>query len=392
MRSGRSANHGGAFAAAHATDELRRRARGRAPARCSAPRPREIVFGASFTALTMAFAGAVGRTLRPRRRGRLHAPRPRRQRAAVGDPRRARRRDRALRRARAGDARAAGERGRGGAVRAHALGRGHPRLQRRRHDPRPARHRRRRPRGGRARLRRRRPRRAAPPDRRRRARLRRARVLGLQVVRPARRRPVGARASCSPSWRPTSSSPPPTRRPTAGRTGRCRSRRWPASRRRPTTRATMDWDAVRAHEEPPAGRRARGPRRAARRDPPRPRARPHADADVHRRGPDRRSRSPRRWPSARSRSGTATTTPGSSSATSASPRTARSAPASCTTTTSATSSACSTRSRRSSWPAVELAGADQPAAAAPPDEVEDQHREHERGEEARRPRGRRTAR
>ena len=90
--------------------------RARARARCSARRRAEIVFGFSMTALTMAFAGAVGRTLAAGRRDRLHAARPRRQRRPVGHPRRARGRDRALRRARPGDARAARERGRGRAV------------------------------------------------------------------------------------------------------------------------------------------------------------------------------------------------------------------------------------------------------------------------------------
>ena len=64
MRSGRGANHGGAFAAAHATDELVESARASAAALFGAP-PGEIVFGFSMTALTMAFAGAVGRTLGP---------------------------------------------------------------------------------------------------------------------------------------------------------------------------------------------------------------------------------------------------------------------------------------------------------------------------------------
>jgi cysteine desulfurase family protein (TIGR01976 family) len=64
MRSGRGANHGGAFAAAHATDELADSARASAGALLGAP-PSEIVFGFSMTALTMAFAGAVGRTLQP---------------------------------------------------------------------------------------------------------------------------------------------------------------------------------------------------------------------------------------------------------------------------------------------------------------------------------------
>jgi cysteine desulfurase family protein (TIGR01976 family) len=64
MRSGRGANHGGAFQAAHQTDELLDSARASAGALLGAP-PGEIVFGSSFTTLTMAFAGAVGRTLQP---------------------------------------------------------------------------------------------------------------------------------------------------------------------------------------------------------------------------------------------------------------------------------------------------------------------------------------
>ena len=64
MRSGRGANHGGVFAAAHQTDELLESARASAGALLGAP-PGEIVFGSSFTTLTMAFAGAVGRTLQP---------------------------------------------------------------------------------------------------------------------------------------------------------------------------------------------------------------------------------------------------------------------------------------------------------------------------------------
>jgi cysteine desulfurase family protein (TIGR01976 family) len=64
MRSGRGANHGGAFAAAHATDELVETARASAGALLGAP-PEQVVFGFSMTALTMAFAGAVGRTLEP---------------------------------------------------------------------------------------------------------------------------------------------------------------------------------------------------------------------------------------------------------------------------------------------------------------------------------------
>jgi cysteine desulfurase family protein (TIGR01976 family) len=64
MRSGRAANHGGQFAAAQQTVELEEQARASAGALLGAP-PEQIVFGFSFTALTMAFAGAVGRTLGP---------------------------------------------------------------------------------------------------------------------------------------------------------------------------------------------------------------------------------------------------------------------------------------------------------------------------------------
>jgi len=64
MRSGLGANHGGEFAAALATDELVEHARASAGRLLGAP-PEEIVFGFSTTALTMAFAAAVGRTLGP---------------------------------------------------------------------------------------------------------------------------------------------------------------------------------------------------------------------------------------------------------------------------------------------------------------------------------------
>jgi cysteine desulfurase family protein (TIGR01976 family) len=64
MRSGKGANQGGAFAAGRTTDELVASARTSAGALLGAP-PSEIVFGFSMTALTLAFAGAVGRTLAP---------------------------------------------------------------------------------------------------------------------------------------------------------------------------------------------------------------------------------------------------------------------------------------------------------------------------------------
>jgi cysteine desulfurase family protein (TIGR01976 family) len=63
-RSGRNANHGGAFAAAHATDAVVAQAR-EAVARLLHADPRGVVFGPSMTALTMRFAAAVGRTLQP---------------------------------------------------------------------------------------------------------------------------------------------------------------------------------------------------------------------------------------------------------------------------------------------------------------------------------------
>ncbi len=171
------------------------------------------------------------------RRDRLHAPRPRRQRPPVGHPRRAQRRHGALRRAGGRDARAARERGRGRADRAHALGRGHPRLQRRRHDPGPRGDRRRRARRRRPRLRRRRPRRArtaaSTSPRSAATRSRAAPTSGSARTSAS----SGRARSCWPSCGPTSSCPPPTPIPTAGRTARCRSRRWPASPPPPTTRA-----------------------------------------------------------------------------------------------------------------------------------------------------------
>jgi cysteine desulfurase family protein (TIGR01976 family) len=64
MRSGRGANHGGAFLAAERTDALVAQARASAAALLGADAA-GIVFGSSMTALTMHFAGAVGRSLHP---------------------------------------------------------------------------------------------------------------------------------------------------------------------------------------------------------------------------------------------------------------------------------------------------------------------------------------
>jgi cysteine desulfurase family protein (TIGR01976 family) len=64
MRSGRGANHGGAFAAAQATDECVERARATA-GRLLGAEPENVAFGPSMTALTMRLSAAVGRTLSP---------------------------------------------------------------------------------------------------------------------------------------------------------------------------------------------------------------------------------------------------------------------------------------------------------------------------------------
>jgi cysteine desulfurase family protein (TIGR01976 family) len=63
-RSGDNANHGGAFAAAHATDAVVAEARG-ATADPPGAEPSGVAFWPSMTALTMRFAAAVGRTLAP---------------------------------------------------------------------------------------------------------------------------------------------------------------------------------------------------------------------------------------------------------------------------------------------------------------------------------------
>ena len=64
MRSGRNANEGGAFAHAHATEEVVAAARD-AVGRCSAPTRAASSSGPSMTALTMAFSAAAGRALGP---------------------------------------------------------------------------------------------------------------------------------------------------------------------------------------------------------------------------------------------------------------------------------------------------------------------------------------
>jgi cysteine desulfurase family protein (TIGR01976 family) len=64
MRSGDNANHGGVFAAAHATDECVDSAR-TAVARLVGAEPHGVAFGPSMTAMTMRLSAAVGRTLGP---------------------------------------------------------------------------------------------------------------------------------------------------------------------------------------------------------------------------------------------------------------------------------------------------------------------------------------
>jgi cysteine desulfurase family protein (TIGR01976 family) len=64
MRSGRTANEGGAFPHARASETVVEEARA-AVARMLGGDPHGVVFGPSMTSLTMAFSGAVGRALRP---------------------------------------------------------------------------------------------------------------------------------------------------------------------------------------------------------------------------------------------------------------------------------------------------------------------------------------
>ena len=64
MRSGDNANHGGVFAAAHATDACVEAARD-AVARLLGAEPAGVAFGPSMTAMTMRLSAAVGRTLAP---------------------------------------------------------------------------------------------------------------------------------------------------------------------------------------------------------------------------------------------------------------------------------------------------------------------------------------
>jgi cysteine desulfurase family protein (TIGR01976 family) len=64
MRSGRTANEGGAFPHARASEEVVETTRA-SVARLLGGDPRGVAFGPSMTSLTMAFSAAVGRTLAP---------------------------------------------------------------------------------------------------------------------------------------------------------------------------------------------------------------------------------------------------------------------------------------------------------------------------------------
>ena len=248
MRSGRGANQGGAFAAAHASDELVAAARASAGALLGAP-PDEIVFGFSMTALTMAFAGAIGRTLAPGdeivctrldhdanvRPWLIHAERAGATvRFADPDPETLELPANAVEAVLSDRTRWVAVTHASNAVgtipdlpgivaAAHAAG---------------ARvyvdavH-------------------AAPhrPHRRRGARLRRARVLGLQVVRPARRRAVGTARDLLAELTPDKLRPSPDTPPDRWENGTLPLESLAGVAAAADYTRGMDWDAVRAHED-----------------------------------------------------------------------------------------------------------------------------------------------
>ena len=118
--------------------------------------------------------------------------------------------------------------------------------------------------------------------------VRRARLLGLQVVRPAHRDPVRAARSCSPSSRPDKLQPSPDEVPDRWELGTLPFESLAGVRAAADYMLATGWDAVRAHEDALLARALDGLGAidgvtlygAARR--------PHADADVQRRRPDRR--------------------------------------------------------------------------------------------------------
>ena len=227
MRSGRNANHGGVFAAAHATDECVAAARA-AVGRLLGAAPRDVAFGPSMTALTMRLAAAVGRTLGPgdevvvTRLDHDANVRPwviaaERAGATVrwAEPDR----DTLALPAAAIEA-VLSPRTRWVAVTATSNAMGtvpelepivaaaHAAGARISIDAVAAD--------------------AAPPHGPRRARGRHAHLLGLQVVRPARRDPVRRSRGAGGAAPRQARAVAPTRRRTGGSSARCRSRRWPA--------------------------------------------------------------------------------------------------------------------------------------------------------------------
>ena len=130
MRSGHNANHGGLFEAARHTDELVASTRESVAALLGGDAARRRL-RPEHDRHDDALLGRRRTCAAARRRDRLHAPGPRRQRAPVADRGRARRGDGALRPARARDARAARVRRRGRAHRrARAGSRSPPRRTR----------------------------------------------------------------------------------------------------------------------------------------------------------------------------------------------------------------------------------------------------------------------
>ena len=248
MRSGDNANHGGRFAAAHATDACVEAARD-AVARLLGAEPAGVAFGPSMTAMTMRVSAAVGRTLGPgdevvvTRLDHDANVRPwviaaERAGATVrwAEPDR----DTLALPAAAVEA-VLSDRTRWVAVTAASNACGTvPELDG---------DRRRRARRRRAHLDRRRRRRAAPAALARRARGRHARLLGLQVVRPAHRHPLRRARRCSRSCGRTSSRRRPRRRRTASSWGRSRSSRSPGSTAAAEYMLEVGFDAIRAHEE-----------------------------------------------------------------------------------------------------------------------------------------------
>ena len=167
----------------------------------------------------------------------------------MGDRRRARRRDRALGRARPRHARAARVRDRGGAVGPHALGRGDRGVERERHGARARRDRRRRARA------RARGSRSTPSPPRRTGRSRSPRSAPTRS--PARPTSGTARTSgssaprrrCSRSSCRTSSPRRPTRRPTASSSGTLPFESLAGVTAAAEYMLEVGFDAIRAHEE-----------------------------------------------------------------------------------------------------------------------------------------------